>query len=301
MSKKEQTTAVTLRAYVLEQFNANDLFSFTDINAAIYEYVVSSGPAENRLQSIPDQPYNYVISSLEKINGCYFGTLFTLDSMDRHKFISSDVLKKSSFSVDDVSNEEIDSSTPSYYNHFHFYMKNQTLILSSNKFKVTESHFNYLLLKSGVGSTVNIFKRISPLSGVKFSNIEKIIISEKNTPVAQSKSFFATLFSGFNFTNHHERINKSIRKSVLSCEIYHHDLDDTKNPENEIELGDILRLIDDEYGDVKIITTDGQTISSNEVEEMKKVYIPNNDGKICERSLLREMNKYENSICGIKK
>lgn len=301
MSKKEKLTPVTLRAYSLEQFNANDLFSFPDISGAIYEHVVSSGSAENRLQSIPDQPYNYVISSIERINGYYFGTLFTLDSMDRYKFISSDVLKKSSFSVDDVSDEEVDSETPSYYSHFHFYIKDKTLILSSNKFKVTESHFNYLLLRSGTGITINVFKRISPLSGVKFSNVEKIIISEKNTPIAQGKSFFATLFSDFKFTKHHERVDKSIRKSTLSCEIYHHDLDDNKNPENEIELGDILRLIDDEYGDVKIITKDGQTISSSEVEEIKKVYVPSNDGKLCERSLLGEMNKYENYIRGIKK
>lgn len=304
MGEEKKPTPVILRAYFLERFNANDLFSFTDINSAIYEHVISSGSAENRLQSIIEQPYNYVISSIEKINDCYFGSLFTLDSMDRYKFISSDVLKKSSFSVDDVSNEEVDPATPSYHNHFYFFIKDKTLILSSNKFKVTESHFNYLLLRSGAGITVNVFKRISPLSGVKFSNIEKIIISEKNTPTPQGKGFFATLFShigtDFKFTSHHERVAKSIRKSVLSCEIYHPDLDADKNPENEIELGDILRLIDDEYGDVKIITKDGQTISSDEVEEMKKVFIPNSDGKLCERSLLGEMSKYENYIRGIK-
>lgn len=296
---------ITLRAYFLEQFNPNDLFSFTDINSTIYNHVINSGPAENRLQTVPNQPYNYVISSIEKTDDYYFGTLFTLDSMDRFKFISNDVLKRNRFSVDDVSDKEVDSTTPGYYNHFHFYIKNKTLILSSNKFKLTESHFNHLLLSSGVGVTINIFKRISPLSGVKFSNIKKIIISEKDTPIPKNNSFFSTILTSFKrdlrFTSHSERLEKAIRRSVLSCEICHSDLNDRENPENEIELGDILRLIDDEYGDVKIITKDGQSISTNEVEEIKKVSIPTNDGKLCEESLRKEMNSYEKYICGIKK
>lgn len=296
-----KTNSVTLRAYTIEQVNKDDLFSSININETVYTYIEQSRSAQERLQEEEEKPYSYVISFIKKDNNRYFGALFTLDNKSKFKFISDDILKQKSFSVEDVSDTELNESIPSYYDHFYFLIKDSTLILNAKKFKVFESHFNHILLASGHAVTVNVYKKLSPSSNITFKNIDKIIISDKDSTIPKKENVFSAFLAGLGdnlkIPNHRERLESSIRKSVISCEIYHPAKNSNESPKNEIELSDILRLIDDEYGDVTIITKDGQHISScDHIEAMHKVDIPIDEGKLCEKSLFMEMASYEKNI-----
>lgn len=240
-----------------------------------------------------------VIGDTNKYKECLFGSFFTFANQDLFIFLDNTKLENNSISPKDLQEKEEFKDYFGYKSHIYFMIFENTLITTSNSYKVFEKYLNTLLEDSGFPEKLHLKHKIANPKEIKLSDIDEIIFYEWESDLVTAKLEKPTslisvateyIKSTFNTTNHESITKHAVFKPYLTCEMKipsGMDLEEYKK-----QLGFALRFTDEMKGKLTIKTKNGQKLEGDKIIEQKKFDIIFKEQVIVESDLSVKMREY---------